>query len=171
LCIKAINHEANYTGVTFLNQGGGFMDFDDLSYKVIGCAIEVHKHLGPGLLESSYEKCLAYELSISNIPYKQQLALPIRYKSVEIDCAYRLDLIIDEQLIVELKSVSHLTAIHEAQILTYMKLANISTGLLINFNEVILKRGVKRFKLGLLVYLRVLCVAQRLRGEYVFVGC
>jgi GxxExxY protein len=122
------------------------MDFDDLSYQVIGCAIEVHKHLGPGLLESSYEKCLAYELSSLNIPYKQQLSLPIKYKSVQIDCAYRIDLIIADKLIVELKSVNHLTAIHEAQILTYMKLANVKTGLLINFNEVILKRGIKRFK-------------------------
>ena len=123
------------------------MEFDDLSYRVIGCAIEVHKNLGPGLLESSYEKCLAYELSSNNIPYKQQLALPIKYKSIEIDCAYRLDLLVADNLIVELKSVSYLTAIHEAQILTYMKLANIQTGLLINFNEVTLKKGIKRFKL------------------------
>ena len=123
------------------------MDFDDLSYQVIGCAIEVHKQLGPGLLESSYEKCLAYELSCLNIPYQQQLTLPIKYKSVEIDCAYRLDLVIAGELIVELKSVQHLTAIHEAQIITYMKLANIQTGLLINFNTVALKNGIKRFKL------------------------
>ena len=123
------------------------MDFDDLSYQVIGCAIEVHKQLGPGLLESSYEKCLAYELSYLNIPYQQQLTLPIKYKSVEIDCAYRLDLVIAGELIVELKSVQHLTAIHEAQIITYMKLANIQTGLLINFNTVALKNGIKRFKL------------------------
>lgn len=123
------------------------MEFDDLSYKVIGCAIEVHKNLGPGLLESSYEKCLAYELSCKGIPYAQQLALPIRYKSVEIDCAYRLDLLVADKLIVELKSVNKLISIHEAQILTYMKLSNIQTGLLINFNEVTLKKGIKRFKL------------------------
>jgi len=123
------------------------MDFDDLSYQVIGCAIEVHKQLGPGLLESSYEKCLTYELSCLNIPFQQQLVLPIKYKSVEIDCAYRLDLVIAGKLIVELKSVQHLTAIHEAQIITYMKLANIQTGLLINFNTLILKNGIKRFKL------------------------
>lgn len=123
------------------------MEFDDLSYKVIGCAIEVDKNLGPGLLESSYEKCLAYELSCKGIPYAQQLALPIRYKSVEIDCAYRLDLLVADKLIVELKSVNKLISIHEAQILTYMKLSNIQTGLLINFNEVTLKKGIKRFKL------------------------
>lgn len=123
------------------------MKFDDLSYQVIGCAIEVHKHLGPGLLESSYEKCLAYELSCHQIPYKQQFPLPIQYKSVDIDCAYRLDLIIADNIIVELKSVSELRAIHEAQILTYMKLANIHTGLLINFNVTILRHGIKRFKL------------------------
>jgi len=124
------------------------MDFDDLSYSVIGCAIEVHKQLGPGLLESSYEKCLAYELSSHNIPYKQQYALPIRYKSVEIDCAYRLDFIIADKLIVELKSVHKLSPLFEAQILTYMKLANVPTGLLINFNVEILKHGIKRFKLS-----------------------
>ena len=122
------------------------MEFEDLSFQVIGCAIEVHKNLGPGLLESSYEKCLAYELSNLNIPYKQQLALPIRYKSVEIDCAYRIDLLVADEIIIELKSVSQLTAIHEAQILTYMKLANVKTGLLINFNTVFLKNGIKRFK-------------------------
>jgi len=122
------------------------MEFDDLSFQVIGCAIEVHKNLGPGLLESSYEKCLAYELSNLNIPYKQQLALPIKYKSVEIDCAYRIDLLVADEIIIELKSVSQLTAIHEAQILTYMKLANVNTGLLINFNTVVLRNGIKRFK-------------------------
>ncbi|WP_236546729.1 GxxExxY protein [Psychromonas sp. L1A2] len=112
----------------------------------MGCAIEVHKNLGPGLLESSYEKCLAYELSNLNIPYKQQFSLPIRYKSIEIDCAYRIDLLVADEIIIELKSVSQLTAIHEAQILTYMKLANVKTGLLINFNTVFLKNGIKRFK-------------------------
>ena len=122
------------------------MEFDDLSFQVIGCAIEVHKNLGPGLLESSYEKCLAYELSNLNIPYKQQLALPIKYKSVEIDCAYRIDLLVADEIIIELKSVSQLTAIYEAQILTYMKLANVNTGLLINFNTVVLRNGIKRFK-------------------------
>jgi len=123
------------------------MSFQDLSYRVIGCAIEVHQHLGPGLLESAYEKCLVYELSKNNIPFQQQLALPIQYKSMEIDCSYRLDLVIAKELILELKSVNHLTAIHQAQILTYMKLANINTGLLINFNELILKNGIKRFKI------------------------
>ena len=122
------------------------MKFDDLSFQVIGCAIEVHKNLGPGLLESSYEKCLAYELSNLNIPYKQQFSLPIRYKSIEIDCAYRIDLLVADEIIIELKSVSQLAAIHEAQILTYMKLANVKTGLLINFNTVFLKNGIKRFK-------------------------
>ena len=123
------------------------MSFQDLLYRVIGCAIEVHQYLGPGLLESAYEKCLVYELSKNNIPFQQQLALPIQYKSMEIDCSYRLDLVITKELILELKSVNHLTAIHQAQILTYMKLANIKTGLLINFNELILKNGIKRFKI------------------------
>ena len=103
--------------------------------------------MGAGLLESSYEKCLAYELSLQRIPYKQQFPLPIMYKSVDIDCTYRLDLIVADILIVELKSVSDLRPIDDAQILTYMKLANIQTGLLINFNVTILKNGIKRFKL------------------------
>jgi GxxExxY protein len=123
------------------------ISFDDLSYQVIGCALEVHKHLGPGLLESSYEKCLAYELALHNIAYKLQSPLSIQYKSVNIDCVYRLDLVIEDQIIVELKSVRELTRIHDAQILTYMKLAKIPTGLLINFNVTILKHGIKRFKL------------------------
>ncbi len=126
---------------------GAHMDYDELSYQVIGCAIEVHKELGPGLLESSYEKCLAYELSLHQIPFKQQFALPIKYKSIDIDCAYRLDLIVADKIILELKSVNELKPVHEAQILTYMKLANIQTGLLINFNVPILSHGIKRFKL------------------------
>ncbi len=122
------------------------MDFDDLSYQVIGCAIEVHKHLGPGLLESSYEHCLAHELSLNSIPFQKQVDLPIHYKSIDIDCAYRLDIVVDNKLIIELKSVNELMPVHEAQLITYMKLSGISTGLLINFNVATLRNGIKRFK-------------------------
>jgi len=120
---------------------------EDLTYEVIGCAIEVHRLLGPGLLESAYEQCLAFELSQRNIPFKVQQPMPLEYKNVKLDCGYRLDFLINESLILELKAVDQLLRIHEAQILTYMKLADTSLGLLINFNAIPLKNGIKRFKL------------------------
>jgi GxxExxY protein len=121
--------------------------FDDLSNKIIGCAIEVHRELGPGLLESTYEQCLAYELSQAKIPFKLQVELPVDYKRIRLDCGYRIDLLADGKLIVELKSVDQLLKIHEAQVLTYMKLAAVRTGLLINFNVDVLRRGIRRFVL------------------------
>jgi len=123
------------------------MDFDDLSNRVIGCAIRVHRELGPGLLESTYEQCVAYELIQSGIPFKIQQPIPVVYKQIKLDCGYRVDLLVDDRLIVELKSVEQLLKIHEAQVLTYMKLANIRIGLLINFNVQMLKKGIKRFVL------------------------
>jgi len=123
------------------------MKFDELSNSVIGCAIEVHRNLGPGLLESAYEKCLAYELECSGINYALQVPVPIIYKGVSVDCGYRLDLLVDERLIVELKSVDKLSGIHQAQLLTYMKLAQVDTGLLFNFNVQMLKDGIQRFVL------------------------
>ena len=117
--------------------------FDQLSNKVIGCAIEVHRELGPGLLESAYEQCLAAELSRFRIPFQLQVDLPVSYKGTRLDCSYRIDLLIDEQLIIELKCVEQLLKIHEAQIL--MRLAKIRVGLLINFNVPVLKKGIKRF--------------------------
>jgi GxxExxY protein len=122
--------------------------FDQLSNKVIGCAIEVHRELGPGLLESAYEQCLAAELSRSRIPFQVHVDLPVAYKGLRLDCGYRIDLLIDQQLIVELKTVEQLLNIHEAQILTYMKLAKVNVGLLINFNVPVLKKGIKRFLLS-----------------------
>ncbi|MCK5392788.1 MAG: GxxExxY protein, partial [Candidatus Omnitrophica bacterium] len=110
------------------------VEFDELSNKVIGFAIEVHRNLGPGLLESTYEKCLARELTLENIPFKVQYPLPIEYKGIKLDCGYRIDLLIDDNLIVELKSVDKHLSIYEAQVLTYMKLSNSKIGLLINFN-------------------------------------
>jgi GxxExxY protein len=120
-------------------------DYDELSGKVIGCAIEVHRHLGPGLLESAYERCLSFELLANNLHHSVQKALPIKYKNVPLDCDYRIDLLVEDKLIVELKSVERILPIHEAQILTYMRLADIHTGLLINFNVPLLKEGIKRF--------------------------
>ena len=123
------------------------MEFDDLSNRVIGCAIEVHRQLGPGLLESAYEQCLAHELSRNNIAFQLQLAQPVRYKDVLLDCGFRIDVLVENQLIIELKSVEKLLGIHEAQLLTYMKLAGMKIGLLMNFNVNKLKEGIKRFVL------------------------
>ena len=123
------------------------MEFDDLSHRVIGCAIEVHHALGPGLLESAHEQCLAHELVQNNIRFQIQHPQPVEYKGVHLDCGYRIDLLVEEVLILELKSVDKLTAIHEAQLLTYMKLADVKTGLLVNFNAFKLKDGIKRFVL------------------------
>ena len=123
------------------------MEKDKLTEKVIGCAIEVHRSLGPGLLESTYEHCLAHELYINNIFFKKQLPMPVIYKGINLDCGYRLDLVIENTVIIELKSVKKMTAVDEAQILTYMRLAKIKTGLLINFNVSRLIDGVKRFKI------------------------
>ena len=123
------------------------MEFDGLSHRVIGCAIEVHRALGPGLLESAYEQCLAHEFTRSGIPFKLQHPQSVEYNGIQLDCGYRIDLLVDDQLILELKSVDKLTGIHEAQLLTYMKLSNVKVGLLINFNVTKLKDGIKRFVL------------------------
>ncbi len=123
------------------------MEFDTLSKQVIGFAIEVHRELGPGLLESTYEKCLAHELKLHGIECVTQQSLSVAYKGLSMDCGYRVDMLVEGKLIVELKSVDSLQRIHEAQLLTYMKLANIRTGLLINFNTGLLKNDIKRFVL------------------------
>ena len=121
------------------------MEFDELSNRVIGCAIEVHRTLGPGLLESAYRQCLAHELSLASIPFRMEVPLPVRYKDVLLDCGYRMDLLIASDLLIELKSVESLLPIHQAQVLSYLRLANIPIGLLINFNVVKLAHGIKRF--------------------------
>ena len=124
-----------------------YMKMDFLTQKVIGLSIEVHKELGPGLLESSYEACLVYELLKSGILAKQQVLLPISYKDTRIDNGYRIDIMIPDTLIIELKSANKILPIHIAQTLTYMKLSNIKTGLIINFNVTKLTNGLKRLKL------------------------
>lgn len=123
------------------------MEFDKLSRNVIGCAIEVHRNLGPGLLESTYRQSLAYELSHVGIPFQMELPLPVRYKDILLDCGYRIDLLVSGNLIVEIKSVETLLPIHQAQILTYMRLSEVSLGLLINFNVTKVQNGIKRFVL------------------------
>jgi GxxExxY protein len=123
------------------------MEFDELSRNVIGCAIEVHRNLGPGLLESTYRQCLACELSHAGIAFQMEVPLPVRYKDLLLDCGYRIDLLVRRDLIVEIKSVETLLPIHQAQILTYMRLANVSLGLLVNFNVTKLQNGIKRFVL------------------------
>jgi GxxExxY protein len=111
---------------------------------VIGCAIEVHRALGPGLLESAYEACLAHELTLRDIPYRQQVSVPILFKGARMDCGYRVDFVIDDEIIVELKSVDHLTAVHQAQVVTYLKLLGVSQALLFNFNVMRLVDGLRR---------------------------
>ena len=114
--------------------------------KIIGAAIDVHRALGPGLLESAYEACLIYELRLRKLKVEAQKAIPIFYKDVMLDCGYRADLIVEQQVIVEIKSVSSLTSIDEAQLLSYLKLSDCRIGLLINFNVKYLKEGIRRMK-------------------------
>lgn len=121
------------------------MEFDATSNMIIGCAIEVHKNLGPGLLESAYEQCLAHELSGTGLTFELQKPLPVEYKGLRLECGYRIDILVENSVIIELKAVEKLLPVFEAQLLTYMKLSNIKIGLLINFNVELLKNGIKRF--------------------------
>lgn len=121
------------------------MEINDLSYKIIGLAIDVHKELGPGLLESAYQECLYYEIKNAGLKVEKELALPITYKDITLDHGYRIDLLIENKLVLELKTVENFTDVHFAQILTYLKLGNYPLGLLINFNSKILKSNIKRF--------------------------
>jgi len=120
------------------------MDINDLTGQIIGGAIEVHKALGPGLLESVYEECLCHELDLRRILYKRQHAIPVEYKGAKLDCGYRIDLLVEDLVILELKSVDSLEPIHEAQILTYLKLTGLKVGLLVNFNVPVLREGIRR---------------------------
>jgi GxxExxY protein len=120
------------------------MEKDALTDKIIGCAIEVHKNLGPGLLESVYENCLFFELIHKNLNVKRQKSIPLVYKGVKLENDLKVDLLVEESVIIELKSIEKLLPIHEAQLITYLKLANIHTGLLINFNVKYLVDGIVR---------------------------
>lgn len=118
--------------------------WDRLSEKVIGLAIEVHRHLGPGLLEKAYERCLCHELELNGLRFARQVDLPVTYKGVRVDGGYRVDLIVEDELIVELKCVDTLLPIHDAQLLTYLRLSGLPRGLLLNFRVPVLKNGIKR---------------------------
>jgi GxxExxY protein len=124
-------------------------DINKITESIIGAAIEVHRHLGPGLLETAYEECLCRELSLQNVPFKKQFPLPVVYKEITLDCSYRLDLLVEERVVVEIKAIEVLLPIHDAQLLTYLKLGGWKIGLLINFNVPLLKDGIHRLAFGL----------------------
>ena len=121
------------------------MTLNELTEKIIGCCIEVHKQLGAGLLESTYEECLVYELTNNGLFVERQKELPVVYKDKVLDCGYRIDILVEDRVVVELKSVEKVLPIHEAQIITYLKLSQKTVGLLVNFNSTILTKGIKRF--------------------------
>jgi GxxExxY protein len=123
------------------------MEINEITQKIIGCEIEVHRHLGPGLLESAYEECLAFELIKTGLNIKRQQPTPVIYKEIKLDCGYRIDILVENSVVVELKVVDTIIPVHVAQILTYMKFANKSIGLLINYNVTVLKNGIKRYKI------------------------
>lgn len=125
------------------------MNEDELSNVVIGAAVEVHRHLGPGLLEIAYHQCLARELSLRNLNFEMEKAIPLNYKGVNLECGYRLDFMIEDKLILELKAVEKILPLYEAQMLTYLKLTGRKLGLIMNFNVPVLKEGIKRIVLNL----------------------
>jgi GxxExxY protein len=120
---------------------------EQLTREIIGSAIEVHKELGPGLLESAYEECLCHELSIRGVPFSRQVALPVVYKGVKLDCGYKLDVLVEGKVILELKSVESVLPIHPAQLLTYLRLSGMKLGLLMNFNTALMTDGITRLVL------------------------
>jgi GxxExxY protein len=145
-----------------LNRGGAeTLRENQLTEKIIGCAIEVHKALGPGLLESAYEECFCYELAQNGFSINRQVPLPVVYKGIKLDCGYRIDVLVNDLIIIELKTVEKLLPIHDAQLLTYLKLYKRPLGLLMNFNVPALKDGIKR----LVNQFQELSASPRLGGE------
>jgi len=136
---RAIRHEAHE------GREGHEGRFDDNTSRIIGLAIKVHRLLGPGLLESAYEQCLCWELGNSGLSYARQLPLSLTYEGVQLACAYRADIIVDQQTILEIKSIEGILPVHEAQVLTYLRLSGCKSALLMNFNSVRLKDGLRRF--------------------------
>jgi len=124
------------------------MRINELTEAIIGAAIEVHRLLGPGLLESAYVQCLCHELALQRLVFRQQVQLPVDYKGTRLDCGYRIDILVDERVVVEIKSIEGLEPIHDAQLITYLKLGGWQVGLLINFNVPLLKNGIRRRVLG-----------------------
>jgi len=121
------------------------MDDHQLTHEIIGAAIEVHRFLGPGLLESAYEECLCHELTLRSLSVQRQVPVPVVYKEVKLECGYRLDLVVEKRVVLELKSIEAFSLVHEAVMLTYLRLSGFKIGLLINFNVTILKDGIRRF--------------------------
>lgn len=119
-------------------------ELNEITDKIIGAAIAVHREIGPGLLESAYEACLAYELTRNGLSVEQQKPLPLKYRDVNLECGYRIDLLVEDKVIVELKAVEKIDPIHEAQLLSYLKLSGCQVGLLINFNVKLIKNGIRR---------------------------
>jgi GxxExxY protein len=117
---------------------------EQLTEQIIGAAIEVHRELGPGMLESAYEQCLCREFNLRKIPFRRQVEMPVLYKGTKLDCGYCIDVIVDEQVVLELKAVEQLSPVHEAQLLTYLRMSGLKIGFLINFNVSLLKRGIVR---------------------------
>jgi GxxExxY protein len=117
---------------------------EQLTEQIIGAAIEVHRELGPGLLESAYEECLCHELHLRGVKFQRQVDLPIAYKGLTLDCGYRLDLVVEDSVVLELKSIDQILSVHQAQLLTYLHLSGKKVGLLINFNVAVLKNGIVR---------------------------
>ncbi|HEY7683192.1 MAG TPA: GxxExxY protein [Gemmatimonadales bacterium] len=130
-----------------MNHRGTEAQRDPLTERIIGAALEVHRHLGPGLLESAYEECLCCELRERGLGFARQILLPLIYKGIQLDLGFRLDVVVEGEVLLELKTVDHLTAVHEAQLLTYLKLSALKTGLLLNFNTRLLRDGIKRMVL------------------------
>jgi len=118
---------------------------DNLTHDIIGAAIEVHRLLGPGLLESAYEECLVHELTIRNLSVERQVPVPLVYKAIKLECGYRLDIVVEKKVVLELKSIDGFAPVHEAVMLTYLRLSGIRVGLLVNFNVKVLKDGIRRF--------------------------
>lgn len=123
------------------------MEVNKITEIIIGCAIEVHKILGPGLLESAYEECLFFELQKAGLVVERQKPVPVVYKEIKLECGYRIDLLVENTVVIELKTVDCFNPVHEAQVLTYMKFSKKSIGLLLNFNVTLIKNGLKRYKL------------------------
>ena len=121
------------------------LGLNQLTREIIGAAIEVHRHLGPGLLESAYETCLAYELTELGLAFERQKALPLIYKDIQLDQGYRIDLLVEEKVVVEVKAIERITPVHEAQVLSYLRFSGCKIGLLLNFNVRLLKDGIRRF--------------------------
>jgi len=157
-----VKKEKWFHGENMLNRGDAETPRENqLTEKIIGCAIEVHKALGPGLLESAYEECFCYELNQQGLSFNRQVPLPVVYKGIKLDCGYRIDVLVNDIIVVELKTVEKLLPIHDAQLLTYLKLYKRPIGLLMNFNVPALKSGIKR----LVNQFQELSAPPRLGGE------